>query len=333
MMGDYGYEIPYWFLTQNVKTVGELLQSETKIGLTTKVLHKSELSKGEVESCAIEENDRKYELQHHKYQDLLDTTKGALLSCNISEQYHSQQPTILLQAHVSTEIDFIDSVLEQLARDVGANLISVDLEDLADVAFEFSRQDFESGFEYPRQDFESGFVYPRQDFETENLSLYGSAESYLSVACESDTDVSDSDWDDSDRNRDAVEAILDAPKLKAENHQSASKSGRNWSKNCPPAFVYIRDAMRIMALGKGKNILKTFRTIIQDRRSLGESMILFVTVFLDKQYEKKEKMSMSKNQSKKFIISLTLKFSISATSSRRDSFRARNPRRKKRWNR
>ncbi len=287
MMGSYGYEIPSWFLTQNVKTAGELLQSETKISLTTGVSHKSELFKGEDESCGIEENDRKYELQNHIYQELLDITKGALLSCNISEQYHSQQPTILLQVPLSTEIDFIDSVLEQLARDVGANLISVDLEDLADVAIEFSRQDFESEFKYSRQ-----------DFETENLSSYGSAESYLSVAYESDTDVSDSDWDDWERNREAVEAILDAPKLKTENHQSASKSGRNSSKNCPPAFVHIRDAMRIMTLGKGKNILKTFRTTIQDRRGLGESMILFVTVFLEQQDEKKNKMSRSKNQSR-----------------------------------
>jgi len=75
----------------NVKTAAELLESGTKIDVSGK----SEASKGD-ETRTAEGNARKYELQQDIYSELCDTSKGALLSDNISEEYSSEQPSILL---------------------------------------------------------------------------------------------------------------------------------------------------------------------------------------------------------------------------------------------
>lgn len=291
-------------MTYNVKTAAELIESETSIHFTTgeengqadklnppttipTVVHgdlatastshcdqslvqeksgessslqdgpESEFSKGNDEKGTSERNECKYELQHDKYLEIRDMTAGVLYCGHISEEDHRQQPSILLQTPVAEAIYSLESVIEHVARELGADLISVDREDLADVALEFSRQGEEK--------------------QTGAPSLDDLTQVYFSFSKKKDKDA------DLERNRKAVSAILDAPRLKTKTRQSSNKSsGQESSASSPPVLLHIRNARKIGSLKNGTKILKTFRARVQDCREKNESVILFATIFSDK---------------------------------------------------
>jgi hypothetical protein len=270
-----GCRIPAWFLTHNVQVAEELLESETQIDLKTRMPNFAEGSKHEDEIQAGELHCRKYELHYDEYSELRDITNGALLSDNLLNQYQSQQPSILIKAPLDAKIDFLESILKQLARDVGANLISVDLEDLADLAANFSRQD---------------------ELQTETPSLYSLVETYFGIPCEDHAE-----YHDQERNEEAVSAILSAPELKSKTRQLSSRiAGQNPPESYPPTFLHIRDAKQIMGLEMGKKIMKTFRARVQGHREIGKSVVPFASVLQSLASEKED--STTRELSRKILV-------------------------------
>jgi hypothetical protein len=248
------------------------------VDLTTRVQHDLETSKLKDEDQAGKKNTNQYKFQHDVYVELRDMAKSAIFSENISPTYHSQQPGILLDLPLYSEVDFLESILEQLAREVGANLISADLEDLADVAAEFFGQVNEA----QNSNGDKGL-------HTNAQSSYGLVEAYFGICCEDYTGCEHgADCDHGARcehrnqNEEAVSAIIDAPKGKSKSNQSFSRlSSPKRPESLPPTFFHIRDAKRIMALGKGTTILKGFQDGIRNRRQMNESVVLFASVFSD----------------------------------------------------
>jgi len=243
------YRAPRWFLAYNVKTIVDLRNSKAKISVTATAPFTLSPSKATADGKASGDHAYKYEIESDIFSELRDITAAALLPDRIWEESYSKQPSILLRAPVRGAFDFLESMIEQLARDIGASLISVDLDDLADIALEFSGQGGKP---------------------TNTPSPYELAERFFGV------------YSGTPR-RDAASAILDAAKLKMESQKPSDEElNLKSSEPSPPVFLHIRDAKRIMALKNGPDILSTFRTVVQGRRKINQLVILFVTILVDK---------------------------------------------------
>lgn len=121
-------------MTNNVKTNSELLKHEPDLALVEKV----SLRDDEPNHPAG------YEILRDEY-DAIRLTTAAALTPNLAGNLPKKAPSILLQTVEDPAfpgaVDYFDRLAERLARDLGASLISVNLEDLEDLSREFNLQD------------------------------------------------------------------------------------------------------------------------------------------------------------------------------------------------
>lgn len=260
---EHKYRLPGWFLTHNVKTAEELLESEAKINVTTTATQDSELLKQSDRFGIDKQRFQDYELPHQEYLELQDITHGALFSDILSPQYHSsQQPSILLQVPRYMNIDFLGCILEQLARGTGADLVSIDSDDLVDLAIEFSHQE--------------GKLY------TEGETSDDSIRNLFSLLLEK-PEVRDSDDWRGDWSKRATSTIIDAPECKSKSGGLSRDPSLAYTVNgSRPLFVHIRDAERFMTFEQGNKALDRFRERVQDYRRMNKPAILFISMFSNK---------------------------------------------------
>ncbi|KAF3400512.1 Stage V sporulation protein K [Talaromyces pinophilus] len=266
-------KVPDWFLKYNVGTPDEPSQPDIKAiefnDTATRLSQSqapslfpqgSQSSGGDVLSpttiCGID---------RAKYSELRDIITGALVQDNVPKRSYSQQPSILLRALTAGNYDdwalgFLDSILVHIAGEIGASLISVDLDDLHHIAIELSIQDGEDQARLP--------TFP-------NI-----LDTVFGIRCEKHQS-----FEDIEKNARFISAILDAPKLKSipQNRASTGNLREMSPEERPPVFLLFRDAKRsIVEVGRTTKILRTFRTAVQKLRGKGEPIIFFATMSVEK---------------------------------------------------
>lgn len=235
----------------------------------------------------------RYEASHKLYLELHDMAAGALVT-NQNGDLASSKSFILLRSESMGNLDFADAMLVYLAKEMEADMISFDLGDLEDAAWEFDAQEaalHDKTGEDKRDKHSSTQEHSdRKNEKTETKkgkkpnrkSLFGLTEFYFGPHSPDDfneTAEGDEHDDARKRNRKAMSTILDTPRSK--HRQSQSEAIRDLqisNKDVPPIFVHIRDANHILELGKGLGCISGFRSRIEERRTSRQRIILFVSI-------------------------------------------------------
>ncbi|KAI0845011.1 P-loop containing nucleoside triphosphate hydrolase protein [Daldinia vernicosa] len=266
---------PSWFLASNVKTTESLSSKDSEVELSTVIRDGQNDEQSQLKLSAshsttrdinwpstiidrsklVEEKNEigseyRFEIYQDIYSELVDMTRQAL---RVNDQFEddSQHPTILLRTPIRGSMSYMQSIVERLAGDVGAELISFTSEDITDISLDFAFQDH------------MGHI---KDLPLRELSqhYFGFAPSLKGTA-----DVA--------RVEKATSAIIDSAKAKRRTMGTVNRMSHNHIP-APATLIHINDAEQFLGLPGGTKILKSFRTQIQERRKRNENIILVVTV-------------------------------------------------------
>ncbi|KAI2467939.1 P-loop containing nucleoside triphosphate hydrolase protein [Annulohypoxylon bovei var. microspora] len=254
----YEYQIPEWFPKGNIKTPKDLDGLESRI-------HISNIDCDD--QCLKHEDSSVYEIPYDLFSELSDITFAAFVR-NADGNLPSELPGVLIRTSSTKYIEPIDGIVVQFAKDLGATLVSIDLEDLEDLGREFIRQD--DNHSQPTQCEEDDAESPP---EAPNLqSMTGLTEHYFVV--KSEQHASKSAWLRVDR---AISAIINAARVKNRACVSATPSDNETSQSSP-IVLHLRNLNRILQIDYRYRFLARLRDFVQERRKAGESLIFLATM-------------------------------------------------------
>lgn len=195
------------------------------------------------------------------------TSQPQLFVCNERDELSSSESSVLLRSESKGIGRRTDAIATQLAKDLQATLISVDLDDFEDLGREFERQD-EKNSQVDQKD-------SVQMLSNDPLNHY--------FAVPTRRKAENGDWE---RSHAAISAIVDASKTKCEftvlvkAADIPTKSGGQSVNGCDgasPVLVYLRNVKRFTDIStKGYRILARLRESIQERRASGAKLVLLV---------------------------------------------------------
>lgn len=176
----------------------------------------------------------------------------------------------LFAPHV-LDLPFVDGVILHLAKDLQATLVSVDLEDLEDLGWDFNHQEQRMIAENKLPESQSK-KEPHRDY------FAGMAVRYFGTQPEQH--ASKDAWN---RTEQAIAAILDTqisksrPNTARENGPEAAAviSPEPLETEPPPLLLYLRDSSEMIQ--KKPYILERFRDCIRDKRLSGRGIVLLVS--------------------------------------------------------
>lgn len=246
------YHLPQWFISENIKTPLEPIEVSDLENHTIRDLKEYLLSD---ESKYLYE-----EMQDSVASTLVPDGKGVLPHLEFS---------VLVRSPDFTE-ELLNIALRTLAKDMGANLICLDVEDVEALSFEFGSQELSSGT-------------PRED-NTENscpTSMNGEAEHFFGIG--SRGTASAESWC---RTKAAFSAILDGCTAKArfstsEDATSDLSKGNQEkdlvAESSTPSIIHLREAKRIAETPYGHKFLTTMGEIVQERRASGDAIVVVIS--------------------------------------------------------
>ncbi|KAL7966525.1 P-loop containing nucleoside triphosphate hydrolase protein [Trichoderma sp. SZMC 28014] len=190
------------------------------------------------------------------YAELVDMTKQAFNRGNQSAEQYSQHPAICLQSPVEGCLCYMQPTLESLARDVDADLISLGPEDIIDLSLDLSYQ------------------CGANSSKNEPLDKLPSHYFGFKRSCSDEIETA--------RVRKATSLVINAArtKRKAENILVANDSSQD-DVDTQMTIMYIKDGKGFLNLPNGTKILKSFRTLVQERRLEKERILLLVSTYSD----------------------------------------------------
>lgn len=264
-------KIPEWFLENNITVPSDQEVSFSPIPWIeecpnadgahsyTTIENQTSLSEG---NCG-------WKTSWQDYQQLCDTTASALAGAAL-RLVQSQQSAIILQVKDGANIEPLDAMVARLAQDFDATLISFDLGDLQDVAWEFDLQHVERcRFDLPR---------PEPDFWTwpdlAHTSLADVVFDYHFVTLSN----GNATWKVDGPVPQPTAAIIDAPKAKARQKMLDQNSNSRSTElsNCA-TLVHIRNVDEFLKRPQGLSCIENFGNIIRQRRTNGEKTLLIVS--------------------------------------------------------
>jgi SpoVK/Ycf46/Vps4 family AAA+-type ATPase len=273
-----GLKIPLWFLNRNVKTVTDLAESPKVVEITggeqpapdegtgkrkKMVTNSAESSKViEITDQRTEKRKKKkkskkrseckFKVSHEFYSQLRDAAQACFPNEYLHEEWLENNPSLLLQVPLHGGIDFLGAVVEELARDLSAHLISLNAEDISDLGYEFSL------VENPTHS-------PSDPFAR--------CSTYFGTACPRH----------SSHNAALIEntlgAILASPELKMRNVviEGTSLKGESASTQ-NPLILHLKDVKEISELPRGTKTLRAFRTAVQKLRKQKRPVLLVASM-------------------------------------------------------
>ncbi|KAF5664290.1 ATPase family AAA domain-containing protein [Fusarium heterosporum] len=281
--------IPEWFLASNVKTVEELKCTDLNIqfGADESDAHtdaqaKTQLDSGHKSStlcCDQETSDHshlsttesegqcttvseenikrdecQYLIQQSIMQEIVDMTNMSLYQDSQSQAGFSKSPAILLRSPVLGCMHYMQSLVEYLAMEVGADLITFNYEDIADLSLDFNLQD--------------------RTNDQSDVSLEGLPTHYF------DLDSGSRDKAQETRVRGSISAVINSAKRK-KSMTSAGKRDKEGKSLQRATIIHIPKGYGMMDDSGGSDVLKSFREQVQERRQSKSPIILVITGFLD----------------------------------------------------
>jgi hypothetical protein len=217
----------------------------------------------------------KYQVSHEEYSELRDVVSATM--CRSQEgQLSRSHSTVLLLSSEDDNMAFAHGILLHLAKDLQATFIPVDLGELEDLGWDFDRQ-------------EQQMLGAKESKKSELNEKSGSnpatemAVHYFGARCEGNASKSSGD-----RTNKAIKSILDAQSAKSQQHItdeeiqhaiSISSSKINTT-DLPPLLFYYQSASEVLETQRDLHfdLLKNFQKCIQDRRMLGQSVVLLISL-------------------------------------------------------
>lgn len=281
------FETPAWFLEHNIKTTSDLLDVESQLSL----LDNDKYQQGNQEPVAAgvhaveEENDKAGNSGDHTlggarkshphritqdiYLELRDVVAAALAWVDGGEST-DEQCAVGLDVGSRDCSGLVDAILVHLAKELSANIISFDLEDLEDLAEDFERQ--QKRFDSTDADQEDGDDVPERK-QPDLKAAYGHAESYFGSHPKSSKQQNQLTLA-------AISAVLDGPdrKNRSESLRDMPDPARHDTK--VPTFVVFRGASDLMDIRRDNShqILARFRYHVQTRRVESGKFCIFTVI-------------------------------------------------------
>ncbi|KAI1455363.1 ATPase family AAA domain-containing protein 1-A [Annulohypoxylon moriforme] len=246
----YEYHIPDWFSNGNIKTPADLAEFRSCVYLS-----KEDYSK----EPEVGDN-KQYKIRYDRFEGLKDATLAAFV-CNRYGQLPPELPTVQVRVYHTREVESLNGIVLHLARDISATLVSIELEDLEDLSYEFKRQDENHG-------------RPPVSEEDPGPSIAGISDLHHYFAVRSERHASKSAWSQVNG---AISAIVDAARVKARVCISTTVVDHETSPD-PPIILHLRNVNRIASTDEKYRCLSRFRNFVQESRKAGEKLVLIATI-------------------------------------------------------
>lgn len=245
----YEHQIPEWFLKGNIKAPADLVDFKSRV-------HLSDCNSPEE---TIADDSIIFEISSKTFSGLRDLVYASFVR-NADGDLPAELPTVSFRAKPTPYAysnDVLDDIVMGVAKDIGATLVLVDLDDLEDLSCEFKRQDKK----YPQ------VPLSEDDAESSNKEKR-EVQHYFAV--DSEKDASKSAWSRVNR---AVSAIISAAR-------AAAMPPSDGESQDSFIIVNLRDVNRIMNSADPDHFrpLARFRDFVQERRKLGENIVLLTSI-------------------------------------------------------
>ncbi|KAK6507852.1 hypothetical protein TWF481_006274 [Arthrobotrys musiformis] len=304
------YALPSWFLSGNVKPLADLERQQTRFHIAGSPSGDHSQQEGQpVLGSELQHNatartnngsSESYSMPYKYYLEARDQVLCGLLR-DSSGGLVSETASTLLSAEF-LEVGYVQALVETLARDVRADLISIDVQDLEDLGCHFERQDSERKPQAEAPDQEEAAPKPEEKESDKKpdsgrpsepdlfKSLTGMDMNRL-MRCQCSTCTSSENKfkkattyfaavnpnhhyknaEDYARNKAALATLLDydmdALRSNRENPNSPTKA------RTEPLIIFVRDLKKISHIHKGFRILSRLRDAITERRKCGALVI------------------------------------------------------------
>lgn len=262
------YTIPEWFLTHNIKSPAELKGLETAINLCDEEPQHTCYQKDEAQErkrtteLGWDDDWAGYYVFRDLFAELRDTTASALVRSGRRGRLPSSTQGVVLRSSVKGGREFLDEMVHHVAKDLEVTLVSISMEDIEDMGWEFDQQDLETN---PDSEGSS-----EAGEEPDRESFMGPALHYF--ATDGKKNASEEAWS---RHKRAFSAILDALKLKTDVEGQATEASASISER-RPFVLYFRDVKRMLDVDKSCKFLDRLQECVEQRRRSGESIALVV---------------------------------------------------------
>ncbi|KHN97089.1 ATPase family AAA domain-containing protein 1-A [Metarhizium album ARSEF 1941] len=217
----------------------------------------------DVSGCRVP-GDKLAELRDVTASFLVRDPKGSLLE---------PSSTVLLNSHTD-DMQIVDGLVLHLAKELQATLVSVDLEDLQDLGYEFGL--------YERRA-QLANVALQNDLLAANKSVVcGMALRYFGASPQNPEFAASAQ----ERTTEAINMILDLqlprppskPSVALGRSSGVVPSSTFWERaTAPPLFIHIRDIYNIINWPNGARVLLNFQRCIRTRRSQGLGVVLLIS--------------------------------------------------------
>lgn len=295
------YSVPEWFLSHNIQSPAELKDAGSAISLCDEEPphpHTSYFNKKD-EAITTQQDPRNgaqvqqdlggwwdddwagYYVFRDLFAELRDTTASALVRSGARGRLPSSTQGVVLRSSVRGGRDFLDEVVLRVARDLEVTLVSIGMEDIEDLGWEFDQQELETDPECDLCQSEE------EGEEPDRESFMGPALHYFAV--DGKKNASEEAWD---RHKRAFSAILDAPKLKTTTTTTTATSAKAQAQTAAevetgvrpvattterkPFLLYFRDVKRMLDVDTSCKFLDRLQECVEQRRRAGESIALVV---------------------------------------------------------
>lgn len=211
-----------------------------------------------------------WEILSQDYLQLRDMVANALAGAGL-ELALCQQSAIILRGEEVPGIEPLNAAVVQLAQEFDATLISFDLGDIQDVAWDFNLQHIE------RRELNLPFPEPGSGCASPNLANDSLADAIL------DDIFVNLSYDDVTWELDApvpkpTAAVLDSPKVKAQ--QKLHDSGSSFESSEVTAWgtlVHIQNVDEFLKRRGGLYCIENFGALVEERRINGDKILLIIS--------------------------------------------------------
>lgn len=263
------YHLPQWFIKHRVAAAKPLSTEKSQIHLSDsdspgdqgRYPNKVPRVDGQPQTEGVPP---RYTLPDSSFKELRDTTAATF----IANQYRRLVPSessVVIRWSDETPLAVSDAVVAKLSQSLQVKVISVDLEDLEDLALDFNQQDEEAGRH--TSGFAAGIAQAEWYFSPEKQEEKPRHERTIS----SILDVAK--WPDELRPSNGPDVPQINTSYELAGHEPSSRV----------VMIYLQDPGRLLSLSQGCQLLSTLHSQVVVRRSKGERMVLVTTEIIAKE--------------------------------------------------
>ncbi|KAK7562504.1 hypothetical protein IWX91DRAFT_54892 [Phyllosticta citricarpa] len=242
--------LPAWFVAKNVRTSRDLENEEPRLSILDPQQKAKKDGDEKSTSSESDESDGKYAISQYLYEEAYDTMASTFVR-NAQNHLRATKGSIILSCKMKGGKDILDAFVHHLAKDLESSLITVDLDDFADLGWELDQ----------RENSSTGWTLEESTLETpDRQTPFGPAHHYFAVR--SHRSASGEAWS---RNMRVLSSILDCSKVE----ESSRKA---------PVIIHVRDAKRVMDADRGPKIFARLRDCVERKRQSGETVTIIATL-------------------------------------------------------